>query len=173
VIRNANISRKYIILYTCNFINIFTGLKRKSNATKDGSTCSKLSLLSKGERIPGKVHHQGHTSERTNQTQANELASDRAAFLFSSGKKDRSLSKEFAQEFHESVLQTTRQKELNSRLGTSIHLLLCSYKCRKVWRHGIHILCQRNVKVLLYLDVKSSNTAVVKFVVANKSTSYV
>ncbi|XP_033755222.1 genetic suppressor element 1-like isoform X2 [Pecten maximus] len=45
------------------------------------------------------------------------MATDKTAILFPNKNKKKMLSREFAQEFHESVLQTTRQKELNNRLG--------------------------------------------------------
>ncbi|ESO82761.1 hypothetical protein LOTGIDRAFT_229786 [Lottia gigantea] len=53
----------------------------------------------------------------------NKMSDNRSTVIFPTESCDRGkiLSREFAEQFHESVLQTTREKELQSRLGNSRH----------------------------------------------------
>ena len=48
--------------------------------------------------------------------------------IFSEG-RDRHLSREFAEQFHESVLQSTRQKEQSQKMGMSCTVSVCVCVC--------------------------------------------
>ncbi|XP_060080641.1 genetic suppressor element 1-like isoform X2 [Ylistrum balloti] len=86
------------------------GVKRKSSeSSAEGSIGSKMLLLDKDG---------GKTKPNSSLMPSNSFNStDKTAILFPNKNKKKMLSREFAQEFHESVLQTTRQKELNNRIG--------------------------------------------------------
>ncbi|XP_069112722.1 genetic suppressor element 1-like isoform X1 [Argopecten irradians] len=88
-----------------------SGVKRKSSdGSVDSSIGSKMLALDKdGSRVKSQ---NGIMSGNAFST-----TTDKTAILFPNKNKKKMLSREFAQEFHESVLQTTRQKELNNRLG--------------------------------------------------------
>ena len=53
--------------------------------------------------------HSGKKISRTNKTEK--------VKLFPNKTSDKTLSREFAQEFHNSVLKSTQQKQINGRLG--------------------------------------------------------
>ncbi|XP_021379248.1 genetic suppressor element 1-like isoform X2 [Mizuhopecten yessoensis] len=87
------------------------GLKRKSTENSGERIIGSKMLLLDKEGGKAKSRHSLMPGKTFN------TATDKTAILFPNKNKKKMLSREFAQEFHESVLQTTRQKELNSRLA--------------------------------------------------------
>lgn len=83
------------------------GVKRKFDEMENMSSQSEPMKISLSQL---QARHQKHGKP------ANHVKSSAVVFPES---RDRQLSREFAEQFHESVLQTTRQKEIASRLGNS------------------------------------------------------
>lgn len=104
------------------------GVKRKhsemENSSPTGSSSEPTSRISLGqlqERHPAtQVPSQHGAAPPTTAQSARPLAENRA-IIFPQDSRDpkRRISKEFAQEFHESVLQTTRQQQEIARRKTS------------------------------------------------------
>ena len=55
--------------------------------------------------------------------------------------RDRHLSREFAEQFHESVLQSTRQKEQSQKLGMSCTVSVCVCVCVCLGHYHSILLC--------------------------------
>ncbi|XP_041375394.1 genetic suppressor element 1-like [Gigantopelta aegis] len=94
------------------------GVKRKFDELDSSSTSSR-SDHSDTPKISLSQLQERHLAARQKLTSATSHLKS-SAFVFPETRdRERHLSREFVEQFHESVLQSTRQKELSERLGSS------------------------------------------------------